>query len=125
MEGRIERITLYVAGCGIVLSALAFLVGGLDVFVASAIGAAVSTANWVFLRWLLKRIVRAGIKERRVLMVLLGGKMAIVLSVCWWLLWQFDLHPLGFVVGLSSLAVGIFVGSTIGAPAAAKAEEEG
>lgn len=108
-----DRISGYVAVFGLLLAAAAFLVGGFDSGLAATVGAVIAVLNWKFLRWVGKRFMSGGQRVKNGMMLLLGLKLVGILAVCWLVLTQLDLEPLGFMAGLSAFVLGVFVGSTV------------
>lgn len=125
MESRtLNRITLHVAAVGAVLSGGAFLVVGGAPAVGTLVGAVVAVANWLALRWVIGRVAKGSARTRAVLMTLLALKMGALMAVCYALIVRFDVHAIGFTVGISSLVVGLLLGATTGATRAEVAGEE-
>ncbi|MFW6050332.1 MAG: ATP synthase subunit I [Myxococcota bacterium] len=115
------RILTNIAAFAAVLTAGAFLVGGVEPGIGALAGGAVAMANWVSLRWLGERIVGGG-AGRVAASVLLAFKLVVLGIVCWLLIGRFGAHPVGFIVGVSAFVLGTLVGSSQGRTAA---EEEG
>ncbi|HSN82189.1 MAG TPA: hypothetical protein VLS88_06395 [Polyangiales bacterium] len=104
-----------VAVAALVLSALAFVLGGPRIGTGAAVGGIVAVLDAWAITWLARRIVRgAGVLDRGFAAVLLGAKLALLLSVCWALLARWGVDPLGFSVGLGALVLGmLYAGSEL------------
>lgn len=107
----LRRITWFVLGASVLLTAIAFALGGLERGVGAGIGGAVAVLNWWGMRWIGERLLRANDKGRLVWGSLLAIKMAAVLGVVWAILATGLVDPLGFGIGMSALVVGILVGA--------------
>lgn len=102
------RTPRYVAVAALVLTALAFVLGGVSVGVGSAVGGIVATLDAWAITWLASRIVGgAGFLGRGLAAALLGAKMAVVLAVCWALLARWGVDALGLSVGLGGMVLGM------------------
>jgi peptidoglycan biosynthesis protein MviN/MurJ (putative lipid II flippase) len=123
MDSRIpNRVTIAIAAIGALIAGIAFLVVGGQIAVATLIGALVAVVNWLALRWLLRRVQSGETRGKAGVMVLLALKMGALMAICYVLVVRFDVHPLGFVIGLAALPAGIVVGGSRGAPAANEKE---
>jgi len=105
----IDRITTYVAAFGVLLSALAFAMS-VDVGIGALAGATIAIADWVVTRFLGARILAAGERGRTVLSLALVSKMALVLGACGLVLWSNRVSPLGFMIGIGAMVLGVIVG---------------
>ncbi len=102
------RTPRHVAVAAVVLTVLAFVLGGMRIGVGAAVGGSVAAIDAWVLTWLASRIVGgAGFLDRRVAAGLLGAKLVILLAVCWALLSRWGVDPLGFSVGLGALVLGM------------------
>lgn len=108
----IERITKWVAGLSLPLIVVAFLLGGVEVAIGAAAGAALSVGNWMALRWMVHRILVASDRARAVLMLLLVVKMGLVLVLSAVLLRFVD--AMGFTIGMGALVLGVLFGALQG-----------
>ncbi len=106
-----RRITGYVVGASALLALVALMLGGLDMAIAAVVGGAFSVANWSAMRWVANRILVANDKGRAVWGTLLALKMGISLFVVWAILSTGVIDPIGFVIGLSGLVLGILAGT--------------
>lgn len=107
----LRRITFYVVGASVLLSAVAFLVGGVSMGFGAAVGGALAVANWIAMRWVGHRILIASDKGRLVYATLLAVKMAALLGVAWLILSTGKVDPTGFTIGLSGLVLGALAGA--------------
>jgi len=106
---QIDRITTYVAALGVLLSALAFAIS-VEVGLGALVGAAIAIADWLVTRFLGARILAAGERGRTFLSLALVSKMTLVLGACAAVLWSERVSPLGFMIGISAMFVGVVVG---------------
>ena len=97
-----------VAVAALVLTGLAFVLGGASVGIGAAVGGIVATSDAWAITWLASRIVNgAGFIGRGFAAGLLGAKLVVLLAVCWALLARWGVEPLGFSVGLGALVLGM------------------
>lgn len=125
----VDRIAIWIAVFGVVLTAGAYLFGGWHFGLSALVGAGVGFANWIALRWIGMRLVRgaAGDGKRKPLFsLLLVLKMGAVLALVAFLLMTGIVDAVGFVIGMGALVLGVAVGGLqlAGAAAAAEGEEE-
>jgi len=118
------RITGYVIGTSLALSVLAGVLGGLSLGLAAAVGGVFSVLNWLAMRWLGRKLLVANDKGRAVWGTLLAGKMLVSLLAVGAILSTGLVDPIGFVVGLSGLVLGILAGTFHSALAAPPAGAE-
>lgn len=107
------HIPRYVAITGVVLVALAFVIGGVSIGLGAAVGAVVSLADAWAVTWLVGRMVSGdGMTGRGLAATMLGVKLFILLGLCWALLARWSVDPVGFCVGLGALVVGTLLGAS-------------
>ena len=111
-----QMMTQILFGAVVVLAGLSFLFGGVPAGIGAAVGGTVSMLNWMAMRWIVTAIVGGRVAHKAAATVLLAGKLALLSAICWGLLTRFDLHPIGFAVGLSALFIAIGLGALV-APA--------
>jgi hypothetical protein len=98
----------HVAVAALLLTGLAFVLGGTVVGTGAAVGGIVAALDAWAITWLASRIVSgAGFIGRGFAAALLGAKLVILLAVCWALLARWGVDPLGFSVGLGALVLGM------------------
>lgn len=121
----LRRITGYVIGASALLAAVAFLAGGLPMGIAAAVGGLFATLNWLAMRWLGKRLIVSNERGKALWGMLLAVKMVISMGVVWAILSTGAIDPIGFVIGLGGLVLGIVAGTFHGmlATPAASTEE--
>lgn len=105
----IDRITTYVAAFGVLLSVLAFFVST-EVGIGALAGASIAIGDWLFTRLLGAKLLAAGDRGRTVLSLALVSKMALVLGACGAVLWTNRISPLGFMIGIGAMVLGVIVG---------------
>ena len=120
----LNRITIYIAAFGALLSAFAFLVAGPVTGVGAVVGASIALLNWLALRWVISRVRRGSTRTRTGLMILLVLKMAALIALSWALITRWDVDALGFAIGTSSLVAGLLLGSARAGAADEHAREE-
>jgi hypothetical protein len=107
------RTPRYVAVAALVLTALAFVLGGPTIGIGSVVGGIVGVLDAWAITWLASRIVAgAGFVGRGFAAALLGAKLVVLLAVCWSLLARWSVDPLGFSVGLGALVLGMLYAGT-------------
>jgi len=98
----------HVAVAAVVLSGLAFVLGGPAVGMGAIVGGVVAALDAWAITWLASRIVGgAGFISRGFAAAMLGAKLGVLLAVCWALLARWGVNPLGFSVGLGALVLGM------------------
>ena len=98
----------HVAVAALMLTGLAFVLGGASVGVGAMVGGVVGILDAWAITWLASRIVSAaGFIGRGFAAGLLGAKLVVLLAVCWALLARWGVDPLGFSVGLGALVLGM------------------
>lgn len=111
----------YVAIAAVALIALGFLLGGTTVGLGAMVGGVVAVLDAWALTWLAVRVVSgAGVMAA----VLLGGKLFLLLGICWALLARFGVDPMGFSLGLGALVLGMLYGGAELASKEARAARE-
>jgi hypothetical protein len=109
---RTTRILLLIAA-GFV--ALAFALWGAERGIAASVGAGLSVLNWLALRWLTGRIVRADAPGKGFASLLLVGKIGVLMAVVYILISRLHLDPIGLAFGLGVLFIGPVVVGLVGA----------
>ncbi len=123
-DNSIDRLPLYVAAAGVVLTLTVAAIGGLDPAIGALAGAIVATLNFVGFKWLVRRMVGGTPTGQRSAAFMLAGKMALVMVVCWVLLARLEIHAVGFAVGMSALFLGFGLGGASLAAAADASDEQ-
>lgn len=107
------RVLLLIAA---VFVALAFGMWGQERGVAAAVGAVVSIANWLVLRWLTSRIVDPDAGTSKAAMsLLLVAKIGFLMGIVYILIQRLRLDPVGLAFGLGVLFIGPVVANLAGA----------
>lgn len=123
MNSTLDKVNRYVIAFGVLTSVGALSIGGVDAGVGAFVGALVAMGNWFFLRWVTTKVASGSVRSKAPLMILLVAKMGFLGVVCWALITRWEIHPIGFVLGLSSMVVAIFVGFSFNAPHTVAPEE--
>lgn len=102
-----NRITGYVIGASALMVLVALLVGGLPMAFGATVGGLYAVLNWLAMRWLGKRLMVANDRGRLLWATLLGAKMVIAMLVVWGIMSTGVVDPVGFLIGLGGLVLGI------------------
>ena len=114
----------YVAVAAMLLTALAFALGGTEIGLGAAVGGVVALVDAWAIIWLVSQILTGAGLSRAIAVALLASKLIILLAVCWALLARLAINPIGFSVGLSALVVGmLYAGAMLSAKEAKAAGE--
>ncbi|MBK8170026.1 MAG: hypothetical protein IPK60_06745 [Sandaracinaceae bacterium] len=112
MDNRsLNRISLVVIACAAALPVVAWVALGLSVFIGAEVGAVLSVANWFSLRYIIKKVQTGTTRTQTGLMMLLIGKMFALLAIVGVLLINKMVNATGFAIGVSSLVLGVLLGS--------------
>lgn len=115
-----DRTPFYIAGLGGLATVGTYLVEGAWLGVSAAAGAIVAVVNWYLYRWIIDRVMRGNLRQQSVLMLLLVAKMGALMALIYFLISRHWVDAVGFVIGISALVAGLFIGSvrylTSGAP---------
>ncbi|MFW2387779.1 MAG: ATP synthase subunit I [Polyangiales bacterium] len=105
-----------VAVAAMLLTALAFALGGTEVGLGAAVGGLVAVVDAWAIIWLVSQVLTGAGLSRAIAVALLASKLIILLAVCWALLARLAINPIGFSVGLSALVVGmLYAGAMLSA----------
>ena len=107
----LRRMTWYVAGAAALLAGLTFVFAGPWRGLGAAVGGAVAVANWLAMRWVGERLLRANDRGRMIWGTLLAVKMGATLGLIWLILATGWVDPMGFAVGMSGLVLGVLAGT--------------
>lgn len=116
----IDRITSTVTVLGGLLSAGSFVISN-EVGFGALAGALVAIADWLIIRWIGQRMLAVGDRARTVLSLVLIGKMGLVFAACAVILSSGLVSPVGFMIGIGALVLGVLGGAVremLAAPAA-------
>lgn len=106
----------YVAVAAILLTVLAFALGGPEIGLGAAVGGMVALVDAWAIIWLVSQVLTGAGLSRAIAVALLASKLIVLLAVCWALLARLAINPIGFSVGLSALVVGmLFAGAMLSA----------
>jgi hypothetical protein len=106
-----NRITAYVIGASALLVLAALFLGGVTMAFGATVGGVYAIVNWLAMRWLGNRLMVANDRGRMLWGSLLGAKMLIAMLVVWAILSTGAVDPIGFIIGLSGLVLGIVSGT--------------
>jgi hypothetical protein len=113
-----------VAVAAMLLTALAFALGGTGIGLGAAVGGLVAVVDAWAIIWLVSQVLTGAGLSRAIAVALLASKLIILLAVCWALLARLAINPIGFSVGLSALVVGmLYAGAMLSAAEAETAGE--
>ncbi len=106
---------------------VAWSIWSTDGLVAALVGNALGLANIMIMAWLMGRLASRGDGGRAVYGGLIALKLGGMLGLVALLLWVFQLHAPGFLVGFSALMLALVVASlwsNLGSPAHNPGEQE-
>ena len=107
----LKKIDSYVLGWGVTLCLLAVPFWERSIFFGMLIGAFIASVNWVGFRYLMMRIVEG--RNRARYGFLLALKTVLILGAVAVVVMYIPIHTIAFVVGISSLVLGIFTYSLL------------
>lgn len=106
-----NRITISIVGLGILLAAVTYGVAGIYSGGSAAVGAIIAVANFYLFGWIADQVVKGSVRKRTGLMFLLVVKMGALMALIYFLISRHWIEPIGFMVGISALVIGVIVGS--------------
>lgn len=106
-----ERMSILIVGLGVALALGVYAMSGPVAGRSASIGAALSAANWFLLWYLVGKVVRGSVRAKPLLVGLVLLKMAALMGLTALLLTSGLVLSIPFLVGLSSLAGGLLLGS--------------
>lgn len=109
----LDRTTVAVGAIGVISSLVALVVAGVWVGFSTAAGAALALGNFYIYRWVAGRITGGNIRRQSALSLLLVAKMGALMGLVYLLIARHWVDPLGFIVGLSALVLGLLAGSIL------------
>jgi predicted PurR-regulated permease PerM len=95
----VDSIPLFIGASGALAAAVTFAVAGVWMAYSAAVGAVIALANFYAFRWIADRVTRGSVRKRVVF-----GLITALIMFHW-------VDPIGLVVGLSALVVGLLSGS--------------
>ncbi|QQR89445.1 MAG: ATP synthase subunit I [Myxococcales bacterium] len=107
-----DAVFIWILGLGAFLALACGLLFGVQTALGLCAGCLLGAANWAALRWLGKRLSRQSLAPAAVVFIYVLKMSALFLLMAI-ALSSLKLHPLGFIVGLSTMVVGILAGSLI------------
>ena len=105
----LKKIDWFILLYGILLSCGAYLIWGKEFFLAVFIGVAVAYVNWVISRILAMHLLQLGRIE--LVFSVLAIKLALVVTLIFLILLFTSVKPVPFMIGLSTLVVGVLTKS--------------
>lgn len=106
----LPRITQAVALSGVLLVIVAGALFRIPGAISSMVAATVAFANWRAMRWLAESLGKLHIRSTRRFATLALLKTGVLFGVCWLGITALGLHPTAFILGVSALPLGIFLG---------------
>jgi hypothetical protein len=119
-----HRLTWFVLGLGLTATAVVSVRMGAKAGLSSGLGVALALANWYLLRVIVGRVTGGAVRGYGRFIFLLMVKMGALLGLIFVLLRSGLVQPLPFTVGISSLAIGVLLGSFVHALTAPAVESE-
>jgi len=108
-----ERMQVLVVGFGVASTLGVYGVSGLDACRSTAIGAVLALINWLLLRFLVGLVVSSSMRSKPLLAFMVLLKMGALMGLIAYCVASDWVQPIPFVVGLSSLVVGLLLGSVL------------
>lgn len=106
-----DPLVLSVATFGAAISLACLSLGNPFSAWSAAVGGVLALVNLVVLRTIVLRVVSGDIHTKLPLLSLVFVKMGIMMFLVFWFIRQHWVEPLAFMLGLSSLAIGLITGS--------------
>ena len=106
-----DRLTLFVAAFGAMISLAALLIAGQHAGVSAGAGAVLALVNLLVLRTLVLRVIQGDIHTKLPLLALVFLKMGLFVALVFLAITRGWVEPIAFTVGLSSLVVGLITGA--------------
>jgi hypothetical protein len=108
---QLKKIDFFIAAFGAVATCLSVFFLDLSVFFGVALGSLMAFFNWVSFRYLVHRLTTS--KSRGRIALILGGKTLAVLGLVAVIVLFLPVHAVAFIIGLSTLFLGIITLSFI------------
>jgi uncharacterized membrane protein len=108
---QLKKIDFFIAAFGAVATCLSVFFLDLSIFLGTALGSLMAFFNWVSFRYLVHRLTTS--KKRGRIALILGGKTLAVLVLVAVIVLFLPIHTLAFIIGLSTLFLGIITLSFI------------
>ena len=109
----VERLTWFIVGIGLAVTAGAYALHGSAAGRSVAAGSAVALGNWFLLRFILARVIAGSMRSKAMFSGLVVVKMAALMILVFVLLHSHWVQPLPFTIGVSTLIVGSLLGSFV------------
>ena len=107
----LNRISMVVVACAAALPVVAWMAFGLKSFVGAEVGAVEAVANWFSLRYILVKVQNGTARTQTKLMTLLVLKMFALFAIVGVLVATSAVDAKGFAMGVSTLVLGVLLGS--------------
>ncbi len=92
-------------------SVITLAVAGVWAAYSAAVGAAIAVANYYAYQWIADHITRGSVRKRAGVSLLMITKMLIIFGLITALIMFRWVDPIGLIIGLSALVVGLLSGS--------------
>ena len=106
-----ERMSVFIVGLGVILSAGTYAFSGPVAGRSATIGAGLAVVNWYLLRFLVVRITRSSSRAKAGLSALVMLKMGALMGLISLMVAAGWVQPIAFIVGMSALVGGLLFGS--------------
>lgn len=97
----IERVNVALAALAVALTHL--IAGPGTILYGVLAGALVNVANWRAIVWLAGRVVAGGRSARGFFTIIAGLKLVVLMTIVGLVLLYLPVHPVGFLIGLSTM----------------------
>jgi hypothetical protein len=108
---QLKKIDFYIAAFGVVTTCFSVFFWDLSIFLGTLLGSLMAFFNWLSFRYLVHRMTTS--KKRGRVAIILGCKTLAVMGLVALIVLFLPIHALAFVIGLSSLVLGIVTLSLI------------
>lgn len=106
----VRRVALQIVALAVIAPVLAALAGAPSrVTLGIVVGGLLSAANFVVIERISAKVVRGTVRTQSILMGLLVLKMSVLMVAVYLLVRTFGIDAVGFVIGLSTLVLGLAI----------------
>jgi hypothetical protein len=106
-----DRIPIFIVASGALASAVTFGIAGGWVAFSAVAGVILALGNYYVYRWIANRVTSGSIRKQAALSLLMVVKVLVLFGLISILVIFRWVDPIGFMVGLSALVIGLLSGS--------------
>ena len=107
----VNYIPVFIGASGMVAVAITGVIAGVWAAFSAAVGAMIAVANYYAYQWIAGHITRGSVRKRTGASLLMIAKMLVLFGLISALIIFRWVDPIGLIVGLSALVVGLLSGS--------------